>query len=110
MTDSMTDAITTAFAAAALPPDLAAVYAENGNHAKFTHSDGTPDPDAIAELATRIAAHSRPLTPPPNLHQGRQGTPSPSQLSRDDLAGMSTDEITEARDNGQLDDLMKGPN
>lgn len=111
MTDnppSVTEAITTALAAANLPPATIDVYVDALNLERFTSSDGQPDAAAIEALAAKAAANFATLPQAPPLHQGHLGSSSHRQLRRDDLTAMTPDQIEQARINGSLDDLLKG--
>lgn len=67
--------------------------------------------DKIAEAVTGAVQENPALgkrAPAPNPAQGSSagGPPRPVQLTQADLAGMSPEQITEARQKGQLDDLL----
>ena len=65
----------------------------------------------MAEDADRLLAVMKPATPPAptgKVDGGPQGAPKPGQLSRADLQSMSAKDITEARRNGLLGDVLSG--
>jgi len=70
--------------------------------------------EELAEDADRLMALVKPTdgTPPKpagSADTGPQGAPDPSkpkQLTRDDLARMTSDEITEAKAKGQLNEML----
>ncbi len=84
-------------------PDPSAVV-EDLNLSKYVTDTGDVNAEAVTALREKFAAIA-PATQPPNLHQGRQGQPTPGQLTRGDLATMTPDEITAALAAGQLDDV-----
>ncbi|GGW89420.1 hypothetical protein [Streptomyces noursei] len=76
------------------------------NLSKFTGDDGSVNAELIGQFVSSL---SQPA-PEPNFAQdlglGRQG--GISQITRDDLSRMSTQEINAARKAGKLDSLMRG--
>ena len=87
---------------ARLGKDAAAELLDDINIAKYVNDDGTVDEDGIGALAARLA----PASPPPNLHQGRQGQPQPGQLTRSELQTMTPEQIDAAASEGRLDHLL----
>lgn len=75
--------------------------------------DGTVDTDAISS-AIDEAVKARPYLAPaatkgtPDPDQGARSGGRPTQLTRDALKNMTPDEISQARREGRLDDLMAG--
>jgi lysophospholipase L1-like esterase len=92
-------------ALAGLIPDPAGVI-EDLNLAKFVTDTGDVDADAVAALREKYALLAPAKNAPaPNLHQGRQGPPTPGQLTRADLAHMNPDDINKAIAEGRLDEV-----
>lgn len=92
-------------ALAGLIPDPAGVI-EDLNLAKFVTDTGDVDADAVAALREKYALLAPAKNAPaPTLHQGRQGQPTPGQLTRADLAHMNPDDINKAIAEGRLDEV-----
>lgn len=99
-------------ALAGLIPDPQGVI-EDLNLAKFVTENGDVDLAAVTALKEKYAAIAPPQTPPPpnppNLHQGRQGTPVPGQLTRseaDHLSKTDPDALVKAKAEGRLNELL----
>lgn len=82
--------------------DAAAELLDDINISKYVNDDGSVDEDGIGALAARLA----PATPPPNLHQGRQGSPTPGQLTQSELKSMTPEQIDAAAMEGRLDQIL----
>lgn len=80
---------------------------EDVNLAKYVTDKGDVNTEAIAAARDKFAAlfASPPQPQAPTLHQGRQGQPSPGQLTRADLSNMSPDDINKAIAEGRLDEV-----
>lgn len=80
---------------------------EDINLAKYVTDKGDVNTEAIAAARDKFAAlfASPPQPQAPTLHQGRQGQPSPGQLTRADLSNMSPDDINKAIAEGRLDEV-----
>jgi hypothetical protein len=63
--------------------------------------------DAVkALLEAKPHLVGKPTTPTGSADGGAQGGPGPTQLTRDDLKTMTPDQITKAKADGQLNDLL----
>lgn len=62
--------------------------------------------EAADALVTLLQNQSKPITPIPDLSQGRPTVDKTGQLSREDLKHMTSDEINRARLEGRLDHVM----
>lgn len=89
-------------------PDPSAVV-EDLNLSKYVTDTGDVNAEAVTALREKFAAIA-PANRPPNLHQGRQGSTPPGQLSRSDLKSMSPEQIQAARDEGRLTNLLGATN
>lgn len=81
-----------------LPPELA------------SRLQGATD-EEMAEDADRLLAVVKPAEPPQppppgDADGGPRGTPQPGQLTRADLSGMTPEQINDAREKGQLNQLL----
>lgn len=87
-------------------PDPSAVV-EDINLARYVTDTGDVNTEAIAAAREKFAAilGSPPQPQAPTLHQGRQGQPTPGQLTRADLAHMNPDDINKAIAEGRLDEV-----
>lgn len=81
---------------------------EGLDRSRFLGDDGQPDAGAIASWVDRIAPLTAAPAPPPDLGQGARGIPQTKQLTRADLASMTSEQINEARAAGLLADLIAG--
>jgi hypothetical protein len=69
--------------------------------------------DKVEAVAARLAARTPVIPKAPSADgQGKVGNPvtGPTQLTRDDLKGMTPQAVDAAREAGQLRDLMNPPN
>ena len=74
--------------------------------------DGGVDQAAVAAAIDKLV-ESKPYLAASygrdnDINQGRRNAAGPQQLTRDNLKTMTSDQIEEARNKGQLDNLMKG--
>lgn len=73
-------------------------------------ADGDVNSKAIGDFVSEFVQFAAPKEPKfaQGLGIGPQGSGSSSQLTREQLSGMSPREISQARKNGHLDALMRG--
>ncbi len=90
-------------------PDPSSVV-EDLNLSRYVTDTGDVNAEAVTALRDKYAAIAPPRDDPPNLHQGRQGSTPPGQLSRSDLKSMSPEQIQAARDDGRLTSLLGATN
>lgn len=87
--------------AAGVPADVI----EDLNLARYIGDDGEVNADAITATAAKFAAAKpRPVQVPTGAQNGGQKP----QLTRDDLKGMTPDDIVKAEAEGRLTDLLAG--
>jgi len=86
-----------------------AVILEDLNLSRFLSEDGAINGEAVTALRDKYAALApAKRSPAPNPAQGASasGPAQPSQLTRQDLAGMTPDAINKAREDGRLNDVL----
>lgn len=78
------------------------------NLSSVLDAEGKVDAAKVADLAARHKANTTP--PPPGSAdggpQGKGDPTKPKQLTRADMAGMTSEQIVEAKANGQFDELL----
>ncbi|MCZ4097318.1 MULTISPECIES: hypothetical protein [unclassified Streptomyces] len=78
------------------------------NLSRFVSEDGSPDPAAVKAFVSTLPTAKKAPVYAQGLGLGRQGSSTAGQISRSDLARMTTAQINTARDKGLLDAVMRG--
>lgn len=78
-------------------------YIEDLNLARFVDDDGEVLAEQVAATAAKFASR-KPSAPP--VPTGPQNGSKPPQLTRDDLARMTPEQIIKAEEEGRLDQLL----
>lgn len=98
--------------AAARTHDPEAAVQLLGDLTEYVTDDGEVDTDAMSKALDELVEAKPYLkadaatAPVGGADQGRRTPPGPTQLTREDLRGMSPDQIEKARTEGRLDRLM----
>jgi hypothetical protein len=92
-------------ALAKLVDDPAAI-AEDLNLSAYVTDDGDVDEDKVQALKAKYERLLKPGKATGDGDGGPRGGSKPGQLSRDDIKSMSPQEITKAKADGRLNDLM----
>ena len=83
------------------------VIIEDLNLSRYVNEAGEVDAAAITALRDKFAAFAaKPATTPPGAADAGARGQSPGQLTREDIKGMTPEQIVEAKSKGQFNDLL----
>lgn len=80
--------------------------AEDLNLAAYVTDDGEVDVDKVAALKAKWVGLLQPGRPTGDADGGPRGDTKPGQLSREDIKSMTPQQITKAKADGRLNDLL----
>ena len=86
--------------------DDPSVITEDLNLAAYVTETGDVDEDRVQALKAKYAALLKPGQPTGSADGGPRGTSKPGQLTRDDLKSMTPQQITKAKADGLLNDVL----